>query len=161
MKHLQFGPSVWHQSDVGKRKRLRAGAAPGDPALLWRVLTRLSLHSWGICVPEQRCCLTSPPRRAPETAASTAQCWDLTVSRGLMPKHGSRIIPGGFGGNSVQIQVSAGWLEWGFARAGSLGYLLMAWLILGILQKAGESGVKLSSTSLAWSHSWLQSVVLL
>lgn len=80
---------------------------------------------------------------------STVQCWDPTVSHGLMPKHSIHIVPGGFGGNSVQIQVSAGWLEQEFAGAGSVGYSLMAWLILGIPQTAGESDVKLSSASLA------------
>lgn len=54
---------------------------------------------------------------------STAQCWDLTVSHGLMPKHSICIIPGGFGGNSLQIQVSAGCLEQEFARTGSLGFV--------------------------------------
>lgn len=78
----------------------------------------------------------------------TAQCWDLSASHGLMPKQSVRIVPGGVAGNSAQGQVSAG--GWSRSLLGWLGgVLLMAWLILGIPQTAGESDVKLSSASLA------------
>lgn len=108
-------------SDVGRRKRLGAGAALGDPALHWRVLTRLSPHFTH----------SGPPRSQSRGAASQVLSGGLQrqlcaqlgsqVPRGLMPKQSIRIIPGGFAGNSAQIQVSAGCLEQEFAGAGSVG----------------------------------------
>lgn len=144
-----LGLSVWHWSDVGKRKRPGAGAVTGDPALLLASAPACPLTSpvlWVSCLPEQRCC--GPPCRLQEGSRNSR------VNGEMLGFHTAGCVPqicarsrrfGDFAVNLVQTQVSARWLKWEFAGADLAGHSLAWGLIWGIPLTTEKSDVKLSS----------------